>query len=75
MNVDDFEDDDVYIGQLQDVFDSCDTHKNGYLRRSELLTLCHKLQLDNQARSLVDKLLQNVGKDKVFLIWHFQLDF
>ncbi|XP_078675365.1 uncharacterized protein LOC144913099 isoform X11 [Branchiostoma floridae x Branchiostoma belcheri] len=51
---------DVYVAQLKEVFDSCDTTGTGYLDRAELRELCHRLQLDDQADNLTKQLL---GKD------------
>ncbi|CAH1262704.1 NINL [Branchiostoma lanceolatum] len=51
---------DVYVAQLKEVFDSCDTTGTGYLDRAELRELCHRLQLDDQADNLAKQLL---GKD------------
>ncbi|XP_033734383.1 ninein-like protein isoform X3 [Pecten maximus] len=57
----DLEDTDLYISQLREVFDSCDTWEKGYLNRNELIVLCQKLQLSEQADDIVDQLLQNIG--------------
>ncbi|XP_060081776.1 ninein-like protein [Ylistrum balloti] len=57
----DLEDTDLYISQLREVFDSCDTWEKGYLNRNELIVLCQKLQLSDQADNIVDQLLQNIG--------------
>ncbi|XP_061164578.1 ninein-like [Saccostrea echinata] len=65
MNVDEVEDVDLYIAQLKEVFDSCDIYHRGYLSRSELLALCHKLQLDEQAEDIVDHLIDNAECDEI----------
>ncbi|XP_021369452.1 ninein-like protein isoform X3 [Mizuhopecten yessoensis] len=57
----DLEDTDLYISQLREVFDSCDTWEKGYLNRNELIVLCQKLQLSDQADDIIDQLLQNIG--------------
>lgn len=57
----DIEDTDLYISQLREVFDSCDTWEKGYLNRNELIVLCQKLQLSEQADDIVDQLLQSIG--------------
>ena len=59
------EDVDQYISQLRDVFESCDIYDQGYLSRSELLALCHKLQLEEQAEDIVDHLIDNAECDQV----------
>ena len=51
------DDQDVYVAQLREVFDSCDTSGNGYLTREELIELCQKLQLDDQVPKLLAQLL------------------
>lgn len=38
---------DVYVAQLHEVFDSCDHARKGFLNRNELVELCKKLQIDN----------------------------
>ncbi|XP_056021041.1 ninein-like protein isoform X3 [Ostrea edulis] len=65
MNVEEVEDVDLYIAQLKDVFDSCDIYDRGYLSRDELLALCHKLQLDDQAEDIVDHLVNNAECDEI----------
>ena len=65
MNVEGAEDVDQYISQLRDVFESCDIYDQGYLSRSELLALCHKLQLEEQAEDIVDHLIDNAECDQV----------
>lgn len=53
------EDDDVYVAQLREVFDSCDVNGNGWLRKHELIELCQKLQLEDQIPLLIAQLLGN----------------
>ena len=65
MNVEGAEDVAQYISQLRDVFESCDIYDQGYLSRSELLALCHKLQLEEQAEDIVDHLIDNAECDQV----------
>nr|XP_034323597.1 ninein-like protein isoform X7 [Crassostrea gigas] len=65
MDVEDVEDVDQYIAQLRDVFDSCDIYDQGYLSRSELLALCHKLQLDDQAEDIVNHLTNNAQCEQI----------
>ena len=47
------EEEDVYVTQLRDVYDSCDLEGKGYLDRSELIDLCQRLQLDDQIPSIL----------------------
>lgn len=63
--MEDVEDVDQYIAQLRDVFDSCDIYDQGYLSRSELLALCHKLQLDDQAEDIVNHLTDNAQCEQI----------
>lgn len=51
---------DVYVAQLHEVFDSCDHSGKGFLSRSELVELCKKLQLDDQVPQLLQQLLGSV---------------
>lgn len=51
---------DVYVAQLLEVFDSCDHSRKGFLNRSELVELCKKLQLDDQVPQLLQQLLGSV---------------
>ncbi|XP_060687700.1 ninein-like protein isoform X5 [Hemiscyllium ocellatum] len=46
-----------YVLQLKDVFDSCDTTGTGYLDREELSDLCQKLHLEAQIPLLLQTLL------------------
>lgn len=48
---------DVYVSQLHEVFDSCDHSGKGFLNRAELIELCKKLQLDDQVPQLLQQLL------------------
>ncbi|XP_063299778.1 ninein-like protein isoform X1 [Pelobates fuscus] len=56
----DQEEENKYVSQLQDVFNSCDTTGTGYLDKEELTDLCRKLHLDAQLPLLLQTLL---GKD------------
>lgn len=51
---------DVYVAQLHEVFDSCDHARKGFLNRNELVELCKKLQLDDQVPQLLQQLLGSV---------------
>lgn len=46
-----------YVAQLKEEFDSCDTTGTGYLDKEELSALCHKLSLDAHLPLLLDILL------------------
>ncbi|XP_041736765.1 ninein-like protein isoform X4 [Coregonus clupeaformis] len=46
-----------YVAQLKEEFDSCDTTGTGYLDKEELSALCHKLSLDAHLPLLLDTLL------------------
>ncbi|XP_072534052.1 ninein-like protein isoform X4 [Salminus brasiliensis] len=46
-----------YVAQLKEEFDSCDTTGTGYLDKEELTALCHKLSLDAHLSLLLDTLL------------------
>lgn len=46
-----------YVAQLKEEFDSCDTTGTGYLDKEELTVLCHKLHLDAHLPLLLDTLL------------------
>ncbi|KAG7462591.1 hypothetical protein MATL_G00186420 [Megalops atlanticus] len=46
-----------YVVQLKEEFDSCDTTGTGYLDKEELTALCHKLHLDAHLPLLLDTLL------------------
>ena len=56
-DVEDSGEHDVYVTQLQEVFNSCDTQGTGRLSEPELHILCTRLQVDDQADALVEKLL------------------
>ncbi|XP_075719044.1 ninein-like protein isoform X4 [Rhinoderma darwinii] len=55
----DQEEENKYVSQLQEVFNSCDTTGTGYLDKDELTDLCHKLHLDTQLPLLLQTLLGN----------------
>ncbi|XP_070571058.1 ninein-like protein isoform X2 [Ptychodera flava] len=63
--MDDDIDQDVYVAQLKEVFDSCDTQKNGKIDRNQLKQLCHKLQLEDQTDNLLEQLLGDDFTKKV----------
>uniref|UniRef100_A0A8C9S7A4 Ninein-like n=1 Tax=Scleropages formosus TaxID=113540 RepID=A0A8C9S7A4_SCLFO len=46
-----------YVAQLKEEFDSCDTTGTGYLDKEELTVLCHKLHLDAHIPVLLGNLL------------------
>lgn len=46
-----------YVSQLKEEFDSCDTTGTGYLDKEELTALCCKLSLDAHLPLLLDTLL------------------
>ncbi|KAI4874246.1 hypothetical protein NFI96_007733 [Prochilodus magdalenae] len=46
-----------YVAQLKEEFDSCDTTGTGFLDKEELTVLCHKLSLDAHLPLLLDTLL------------------
>ncbi|KAK3732838.1 hypothetical protein QZH41_002838 [Actinostola sp. cb2023] len=54
---------DVYVSQLHEVFDSCDRVGKGFLDREELIELCRKLQLDDQIPQLLQQLLGSEEED------------
>ncbi|XP_033123412.1 ninein-like protein isoform X2 [Anneissia japonica] len=58
-------DNDVYVDQLREVFDSCDVNKNGTLNRRELTELCKKLQLEDQVDNLLGELLGDAQDGQV----------
>lgn len=49
--------DEDYVGQLKDVFDECDSSGRGLINRSDLLQLCEKLQVEDHAEALVERLI------------------
>ncbi|XP_075059882.1 ninein-like protein isoform X3 [Mixophyes fleayi] len=55
----DQEEENKYVSQLQEVFNSCDTTGTGFLDKDELTDLCHKLHLDAQLPLLLQTLLGN----------------
>nr|XP_015218259.1 PREDICTED: ninein-like protein isoform X5 [Lepisosteus oculatus] len=46
-----------YVSQLREVFDSCDTTGTGYLDKEELSELCHKLHLEPHLPVILSTLL------------------
>ncbi|XP_045139467.1 ninein-like protein [Echinops telfairi] len=50
------EEENPYVLQLKDVYNSCDTTGTGYLDQLELTQLCHKLHLDKQLPILLQTL-------------------
>ena len=50
---------DVYVAQLREVFDSCDNEGQGFLNKQGLIELCQKLQLQDQVPKLLAQLLGN----------------
>nr|XP_005996036.1 PREDICTED: ninein isoform X3 [Latimeria chalumnae] len=59
---------DQYEARLKELFDSFDLTATGSLGQEELTDLCHTLQLDEVAPSLMQTLLQNNQTDRV----HFE---
>ncbi|XP_063774185.1 ninein-like protein isoform X4 [Pseudophryne corroboree] len=55
----DQEEENKYVSQLQEVFNSCDTTGTGFLDKDELTDLCHKLHLEAQLPLLLQTLLGN----------------
>ncbi|XP_060129063.1 ninein-like protein isoform X3 [Zootoca vivipara] len=53
------EEENKYVSQLKDVFNSCDATGTGYLDKEELTELCRKLHLERQLPLLLDALLGN----------------
>ncbi|XP_005381054.1 PREDICTED: ninein-like protein isoform X1 [Chinchilla lanigera] len=51
------EEDNYYISQLKDVYNSCDATGTGFLDREELTQLCRKLHLEKQLPALLQTLL------------------
>ena len=49
------EEEDVYVSQLKEVFESCDLAGKGFLNRSELIDLCQRLQLDDQIPAILNE--------------------
>ena len=60
---------DVYVAQLHEVFDSCDRVGKGFLDREELIQLCRKLQLDDQIPQLLQQLLGSEEEDGQVSWW------
>lgn len=65
MDADEVAETELYLEQLKEVFDSCDSFDKGYLDPDELLKLCYKLQLEEQAEAIVDYLTENTDEAKV----------
>ena len=59
------EDQDIYVAQLREVFDSCDVQGNGFLNEQGLINLCEKLQLQDQIPQLLSQLLGNKKEREV----------
>eukprot|EP00794_Sanderia_malayensis_P015971 gene15971-17579_t len=57
------EEDDVYVSQLRDVYESCDLTGKGYLNRSELIDLCQRLQLDDHIPALLTECIGDEVSD------------
>lgn len=53
----DEEEENKYVSQLKEVYNSCDTTGTGYLDKEELTELCHKLHLERQLPVLLQTLL------------------
>ncbi|XP_019404574.1 PREDICTED: ninein-like protein isoform X4 [Crocodylus porosus] len=53
----DEEEENKYVSQLKEVYNSCDTTGTGYLDKEELTELCHKLHLERQLPILLQTLL------------------
>ncbi len=61
------DEEDVYVTQLREVFESCDLTSKGYLNRSELIDLCQRLQLDDHIPALLTECVgDEVSDGKVF---------
>ena len=65
MDADEVAETELYLEQLKEVFDSCDSFDKGYLNPDELLKLCYKLQLEEQAEAIVDYLTENTDEAKI----------
>jgi ninein-like protein len=59
------DDEDAYVKQLKEVFNSCDKSGIGYLDKNELVQLCTKLQMQDQSDSLVCQLMQPGDRARV----------
>ncbi|XP_067119469.1 ninein-like protein isoform X2 [Centruroides vittatus] len=59
------EEQDTYVSQLREVFQSCDIKNKGFLNREELILLCHKLQLTEKTNIFVYQLLGDDPNAKV----------
>ncbi|XP_064600730.1 ninein-like protein [Liolophura sinensis] len=60
-----YTEDDPYVAQLQEVFNSCDVSGSGFLGEAELQGLCCKLHLENDSESLIRHLLHGDSLAKV----------
>ena len=54
-----------YVGQLKDVFDDCDSAGDGFINRHDLILLCEKLQVEDHADALVERLIGTSDHRKV----------
>ncbi|XP_013414596.1 ninein-like protein isoform X3 [Lingula anatina] len=57
--------DNEYVMQLREVFDSCDHSNTGYLNKAELKELCIKLQLEDQSDAVIRQLLGSDEEGRV----------
>lgn len=57
------EEEDVYVSQLKEVFESCDLTGKGFLNRSELIDLCQRLQLDDQIPAILNECIGDEVSD------------
>lgn len=62
-------DEEAYEAQLHEVFMTCDHDGDGFLTKDELLSLCHKLQLDEQASQIVNVLVPRGSAGHVSLTY------
>jgi len=46
-----------YVAQLKEVFDDCDASGKGFIDRKDLVRLCKKLQVEDHAEALVERLI------------------
>ena len=65
------EEEDVYVTQLRDVFESCDLEGKGYLDRSELIDLCQRLQLDDQIPAILTECIGDQVSDGQVILSNF----
>jgi len=59
----DMERDETYVGQLFEVFKSCDIFGTGLLGNDELFQLCMRLQLDDQQTNFI--ITNLIGNDLI----------